>query len=75
MSASSTSDSSHRHWLDVVRNQVSSLRFGFVQIVVHEGKIVQIEKTEKIRPPDFTPEIPSNAYPSPGGKPAKPPYY
>ena len=36
-------------WLQVVNEQVNHLRFGIVQIVVHEGRVVQIEKTEKIR--------------------------
>jgi hypothetical protein len=37
------------NWLETVREQVSSLRFGLVQIVVHNGRVVQLEKTEKIR--------------------------
>ena len=36
-------------WLDVVRSQVGSLEFGIVQIVVHAARVVQIERTEKIR--------------------------
>lgn len=36
-------------WLEVLRKQVNSLRFGVVQIVVHEGRVVQIERTEKVR--------------------------
>jgi hypothetical protein len=36
-------------WLDVVRNQVNSLRFGQIQIVVHNSQVVQVEKTERIR--------------------------
>ena len=36
-------------WLDLVTEQVESLRFGVVQIVVHENRVVQIEKTEKVR--------------------------
>jgi len=36
-------------WLDIVRQQVSSLDYGIVQIVVHGARIVQIERTEKIR--------------------------
>lgn len=36
-------------WLEVVQQQVGSLRFGVVQVVVHESRVVQIEKTEKIR--------------------------
>lgn len=36
-------------WLNVVRDQVEHLRFGVVQIVVHESKVVQVERTEKVR--------------------------
>jgi hypothetical protein len=36
-------------WLTVVRQKVSTLRFGVVQVVVHEGRVVQIECTEKVR--------------------------
>jgi hypothetical protein len=37
------------NWLDSVQQQVQSLRFGIVQIVVHDSRVVQIERTEKIR--------------------------
>ena len=36
-------------WVDAMRRQVGSLRFGVVQAVVHDGRVVQIERTEKIR--------------------------
>lgn len=36
-------------WLGIVRQKVESLRFGVVQIVVHDGKVTQIERTEKTR--------------------------
>ena len=36
-------------WLQVVRDQVEHLRFGVVQIVVHEHQVVQVERTEKVR--------------------------
>ena len=36
-------------WIQVVKQSVSALQFGVVQIVVHNGKVVQIEKTEKLR--------------------------
>ena len=36
-------------WLEMVRRQVGSLDFGVVQIVVHGARVVQIERTEKIR--------------------------
>ena len=36
-------------WLKVVRTQVESLKFGAVQITVHDSKVVQIERVEKTR--------------------------
>jgi hypothetical protein len=36
-------------WLETVRDQVASLRYGVVQIVVHDSQVVQIERTEKVR--------------------------
>ena len=36
-------------WLDIVRQKVESLHFGVVQIVVHDRKVTQIERTEKTR--------------------------
>jgi hypothetical protein len=36
-------------WLAIVRQKVQSLRFGVVQIVVHESRVTQIERTERIR--------------------------
>ncbi len=40
---------SDRSWLELVAKQVGSLRFGVVQIVVHDSRVVQIERTEKVR--------------------------
>ena len=36
-------------WLELVREKVQSLQFGVVQIVVHDSKVTQIERTEKTR--------------------------
>jgi hypothetical protein len=36
-------------WLEVVRRQVGSLRYGVVQIIVHDSQVTQIEKTERVR--------------------------
>lgn len=47
--AADTSLSQSPVWLDIVRQKVESLRFGVVQIVVHDGKVTQIERTEKTR--------------------------
>ena len=37
------------NWLEVVQRQVGSLRYGEVQIVVHDSQVTQIEKTERVR--------------------------
>ena len=36
-------------WLTRVRQQVETLRFGQIQITVHDGRVVQLELTERIR--------------------------
>jgi hypothetical protein len=36
-------------WLELVQQQVASLRYGVVQIVVHDARVTQIETTEKLR--------------------------
>jgi hypothetical protein len=36
-------------WIQVVREKVESLRFGVVQIVVHDSRVTLIERTEKTR--------------------------
>ncbi len=36
-------------WLEIVREQVGSLRYGVVEIVVHDSQVTQIEKTERVR--------------------------
>lgn len=36
-------------WMSIVQRQVKSIRYGVVQIVVHDSHVVQIERTEKVR--------------------------
>jgi hypothetical protein len=36
-------------WEGVVRQLVGTLRFGVVQITVHESHVVQVERTERVR--------------------------
>ncbi|MDF2935144.1 MAG: hypothetical protein K0Q90_517 [Paenibacillaceae bacterium] len=36
-------------WLERIRQSVNGLEFGNVQIIVHGGRIVQIERTERKR--------------------------
>jgi hypothetical protein len=49
--------------LSKIRDALQTVRYGYVNIVIQDGKVVQIEKTEKIRIPgqekkggDFTGE-------------------
>jgi hypothetical protein len=36
-------------WLDLVREQVNSLKFGTVQITVHDSRVTQVDRLEKVR--------------------------
>lgn len=56
MSLTTTNDSETESWLEIVRQKVAAMRFGSVQIIVHEGRVTQVESTEKTRlPSDPTP--------------------
>jgi hypothetical protein len=41
-------------WLALVRLKVRDLRYGVVQLVVHDGHVTQIERTEKTRLPSYS---------------------
>jgi hypothetical protein len=43
------SGSEDAKWLELVAQQVKSLRYGVVQIVVQDSRVIQIEKTERVR--------------------------
>ncbi len=36
-------------WLELVIQQVGSLHYGVVEIIVHDSRVIQIEKTERLR--------------------------
>lgn len=36
-------------WHEVVQRQVEGLKFGSVEITVHDGRVVQVETSVKIR--------------------------
>jgi hypothetical protein len=42
-------DLSETNWLEIVRRQVGSLQYGVVEIIVHDSRVTQIEKTERLR--------------------------
>ncbi len=44
-----TASSGEPVWMELVRRQVGSLQFGAVEIVVHDSKVVQIQRTERVR--------------------------
>lgn len=52
MTTASNEDSTSESWLEIVRQKIAGMRFGSVQIVVHEGRVTQVESTEKTRLPD-----------------------
>jgi hypothetical protein len=35
--------------LDAIQEAVESIRYGVVQLIIQDGRVVQIDKTEKIR--------------------------
>lgn len=35
--------------LEAIQEAVKSIRFGVVQLIIQDGRVVQIDKTEKIR--------------------------
>lgn len=41
-------------WIEVVRQKVGKLRFGSLQITVHDGRVTQVESVERTR---FVPKI------------------
>ena len=42
-------DLHNANWLEIVREQVASLKYGLVEIIVHDSQVTQIEKTERLR--------------------------
>ncbi len=48
-SAAQSEDDPHGSALSLVRQHLDRLKFGAVHLTVHEGRLVQIEVTEKTR--------------------------
>jgi hypothetical protein len=44
-----TPEAGEPEWLALVRSKVKDLRYGVVQVVVHDGRVTQIERTERTR--------------------------
>ena len=54
-----TTETESEVWLEIVRQKVGAMRFGSVQIIVHEGRVTQVESTEKTRFSGETTQIPA----------------
>ena len=39
------------NWLQTLQEQIKSLRYGVVQVVVHDSRVIQIDRTERLRLP------------------------
>lgn len=55
MSLSNNASPDFTQWVNLLEQKIASIRFGSIQIIVHEGRITQIESTEKIRLPNESP--------------------
>jgi hypothetical protein len=45
-------------WLGLVVQNVKSLHYGVMGIIIHDSRVIQIERTERVRQdqPEFRPE-------------------
>jgi hypothetical protein len=48
-------DDKNTDWRQIVRQHVAPLNYGSVEIVTHDSRIVQIDKTQRWRLPEATP--------------------
>lgn len=49
-----TNEAAEAAWLAAVRQAARGLVYGSVEIVIHEGRVVQVERREKVR---FEPSV------------------
>ena len=52
MDVTSPSNQRSRQLEALVVDAIASIRYGAVEITIHDGRIVQIERREKLRPAD-----------------------
>lgn len=36
-------------WVEIIRRKVGAMRFGSVHLTIHDGRVTQVEATEKTR--------------------------
>jgi hypothetical protein len=39
------------NWIEIIRRKVGAMRYGSVQLTIHDGRVTQVEATEKTRLP------------------------
>ena len=65
MSTSPEDPPAQEYWLEVVKAKAAAIRFGSVQITVHEGRVTQVEAVEKTRFGADRPEPPTRPLQAP----------
>ena len=45
----STSDIKNENYIEEIKRIVKEIRYGSITLIVQDGKVIQIDKTEKIR--------------------------
>ena len=48
-SEKSFKNSSTPNWLEIIERQVRATEFGSIEITIHDGRVVQIETSVKVR--------------------------
>jgi len=38
-------------WLEIVRRKAGAMRYGSLQLTIHDGQVTQVEASEKVRLP------------------------
>jgi hypothetical protein len=54
MDSSATPDADPKRlppWYELVRERIARVRYGVIELIVHDGEVTQIETTEKTRVP------------------------
>ena len=56
-------ENQYEPWIEIVRRKVGAMRYGSVLLTIHDGRVTQVEATEKTR---IAGEITNRAEPSDG---------
>lgn len=48
---SPTAKTATQEWVELVRERVDRVRYGEIELVIHDGRVTQVQCTEKMRLP------------------------